>query len=116
MMYDFERVVNGLAQYIQDELYMKMTDVQEFAARVFVGRVINNTDSIKETLKNNGYIRTFGIIDEDGNVDVCGLAKDIKREIERKGKVSFTIPLIGKLTFSPSDVNNLYRTITGEEM
>lgn len=116
MKYEFEKVIEGLAQYLNDELYVGMNDVQEFAARVLIGRVINNQDVIKDSLVNNGFIRTFGVIDADGMVDVEGLARDIKREIERKEKISFDIPMFGKMTFRPSDVDVLYRTITGGEM
>ena len=114
--YEFEKVIEGLAQYLNDELYAGMNDVQEFAARVLVGRVINNQDVIKDSLVNNGFIRTFGVIDADGMVDVEGLARDIKREISRKEKITFNVPMFGKMTFRPSDVDALYRTITGEEM
>lgn len=114
--YEFERVIDGLVQYINDELYSGMNDIQEFAARVLVGRVINNQEHIKETLVNNGFIRTFGVIDSDGMVDVVGITNDIKREIGRKEKITFDIPMFGKMTFRPSDVDALYRTITGEEM
>lgn len=113
-MYEFERVVNGLVKYIDNEIYPQMNDLQEFAARVLVGRVIQNGQNIKNNLINNGYIRTFGIIDEDGMVDVEGLGNDIKRELSRKGKVTLTVPMFGKLSFTPTDVDVLYKTIKGE--
>ena len=63
---------------------------------------------------NNGFIRTFGIIDSEGNIDVEGLAHDIKREIARKEKITLSIPMFGKMTFRPEDVDDLYKKITGE--
>jgi hypothetical protein len=91
-----------------------MNDLQEFVARVLVGRVLENSDEIQDSLINNGYIRTFGIIDSDGMVDVEGLAADIKREISRKGKITFNLPMFGKMTFVPSDVDELHQRIKGE--
>jgi hypothetical protein len=38
-------------------------------------------------------------------VDVDDLAKDIKREIERKGKLVVSLPMFGRLTFTPNDVD-----------
>lgn len=114
-MLEFEKVIEGISKYINDEMYSRMNDFQEFAARVLIGRFLTNDEAIKESLINNGYIRTFGIIDGDGMVDVDGLARDIKRELERKEKISFTVPMFGKLTFVPNDVNVLYKTITGKE-
>lgn len=116
MKYEFEKVIDGLSKYINDEIYAGMNDLQEFAARVMVGRIINNRENVKEMLINNGFIRTFGVIDTEGMVDVDSLAADIKREIARKEKITFNVPMFGKMTFKPSDVDMLYRDITGEEL
>ena len=116
MKYEFERVLDGLDSYIDEHIYSGMNDLQEFAARVLIGRIINNRAAIKESLVNNGFVRTFGIIDNDGKIDVEALAKDIKREICKKEKITFEIPMFGKMTFTPSDVDVIYRKITGEEL
>lgn len=108
MKYPFERVMECAARWIGDKVYMKMNDLQEFMARVFIGRVLDNKEKIKEALANNGIIRTFGYIDSEGMVDVDVLFSDIKREVERKGKLVVDIPLIGKLTFTPGDVDELH--------
>ena len=115
MKYEFEKVINGLSKYINNNnLYSNMNDWQEMVARLAVGRVLTNQGKIKETLINNPFIRTFDIIDESGMVDVDALAADIKREVMRKEKFTISIPVIGKLTFSPSDVDVLKQTITEE--
>lgn len=116
MKYEFEKVIDGMSKYINDEIYSGMNDLQEFAARVMVGRIINNQENVKEMLINNGFIRTFGIVDAEGMVDVESLANDIKREIARKEKITFNVPMFGRMTFKPSDVDMLYQNITGEEL
>ena len=116
MKCEFEKVIEGVAQYINSNLYARMNDWQEFIARVFIGRFFENSEAMKEKLINNGFIRTFGVIDAEGIVEVAQLAKDMKREVVRKGQLSFDIPMFGKMTFAPDDVNELFRTITGEEL
>ena len=116
MKYEFEKVIDGLSKYINDEIYAGMNDLQEFAARVIVGRIINNQENVKDMLINNGFVRTFGIIDAEGMVDVDSIVNDIKREIARKEKITFNIPMFGRMTFKPSDVDMLYQNITGEEL
>lgn len=116
MKYEFEKVIDGMSKYINDEIYSSMNDLQEFAARVIVGRIINNQENVKEMLINNGFVRTFGVIDAEGMVDVDSIAGDIKREIARKEKITFNIPMFGRMTFKPTDVDMLYRHITGEEL
>lgn len=116
MKYEFEKVIDGLSKYIDEEIYSGMNDIQEFAARVLVGRFISNEEAVKDMLINNGFIRTFGIIDSEGMVDLDTLARDIKRELANKEKLTLSIPMFGRMTFKPSDVDNLYRTITGKEL
>lgn len=112
MLYKFEKVVDGIAKYIDSEIYSGMNDVQELMARIVIGRLIENENAIKGNLVNNGIIRTFGFVDSEGMVDVDGLRSDLKKEIERKGKLSISLPMFGKFTFTPEDVDVLYRYIT----
>ena len=108
---EFERVINGLLKYLDKELYNEMTDLQEILARIAVGRMIGDTNALKESLMNNAFVKTFAIIDSNGNVDVDGLIKDLKEQIERKGKISISIPLLGKFSFIAEDVDELHRII-----
>lgn len=112
MKYKFEKVVESAAKWLGEEIYPKMNDLQEFVARMVVGRVLENEGKIKEVLSANGMLRTFGFIDDEGMVDADVLFADIKREIERKGKLVINIPWIGKLTFTPEDADALYKYIT----
>lgn len=116
MRHEFGKVIDGISKYIDKEIYSGMNDWQEFAARVMVGRIINNQENVKDMFINNGFLRTFDIVDAEGFVDVESLAKDIKRELSRKEKITFAVPMFGKMTFTPADVDTLYHTITGEEL
>lgn len=116
-MVPFEEVIQGLNRYINsNEFYSNMNDLQEIAARIAVGRVLTNHERIKTALMNNGIIRTFGFMDDEGNVDLETLMKEIKREVEKKGKMCIEIPMIGKFTFHAEDMDNIYREITGRNI
>ena len=110
-MMEFERVIDGILRYINSELLTGMNDWQEMIARIAISRMIGDTSKLKETMVGNAYVRTFGIMDKDGNVDVEGLIKDIRKQIERKGKISLDIPLMGRFTFHPEDVDRLHEKI-----
>ena len=84
MRHEFGKVIDGISKYIDKEIYSGMNDWQEFAARVMVGRIINNQENVKEMFIQNGFLRTFDIVDAEGLVDVESLARDIKRELARK--------------------------------
>jgi alpha-L-fucosidase len=112
MRYKFEKVVESTAKWLGDSLYPKMNDIQELIARMVIGRALENEEQIKTALASNGVLKTFNFIDDEGTMDVEELFSDLMREIERKGKLVLNIPLIGKITFTPEDVENLKNYIT----
>lgn len=103
----FEKVVDGIIRYLDREIFANMNNWQELIARIVVGRISENADAVKEYLTKNGFVRTLNVVDRDGNVDVEAILRDIKREIERKGVLQVEVPLVGKLTFTPADVDVL---------
>lgn len=112
-MVEFNRVIDGLIRYLNNNLFAKMNDWQEVLARIAVGRIIGNPEALKQSLMANGIVRTFAVMDSEGNVDLENLARDLKREIERKGKISVEVPMFGKMSFVASDIDDIYREITG---
>ena len=79
-----------------------------------IGRVNSSAENIKGMLMSNGFAKTLCLVDSDGMVDVDRLLNDIRREIERKGSIEFTVPMIGKMKFTAVDVDLLYGYIVRE--
>ena len=113
MKVKFESVIDGINRYLDKEIYGNLNDLQEFLARLAVGRINQSTDTIKAMLMSNGFAKTLCLIDSDGMVEIDSLLQEVKRELERKGSIQFEIPLIGKITFCPSDVDVLRDQIYG---
>jgi hypothetical protein len=111
-MVEFNRVIDGLSRYLNNNFYSKLNDWQEVVARLAVGRIINN-ENLKQSLQANPFVRTFAVMDSEGNVDLEPIMRDLKKEIERKGKITFEIPMFGKISFVASDIDEIYREITG---
>ena len=86
-----------------------MVDWQEMLTRIAISRIIGDEGKLKTSLMNNSFVKTFSIIDADGRVDVDGLMRDIKRQIEAKGKLEFSVPMLGKFSFVADDVDTLHR-------
>lgn len=108
---EFDRVIKGISKFLDNEIYSKMNSWQEMIARITVSRVMGNTDALKETLKDNSIVKMLSVMDENGNVEIDGLLRDIKAQIVEKGKLTFTIPLFGTISFLPEDVDTLHRYI-----
>jgi hypothetical protein len=113
-MIRFEKVIDGINRYIDSEIYSNLNDLQEILARIVIGRINSNTENIKAMLMSNGLLKTLCIVDSDGMVDVDRLLQDIRREIERKGSIEFYLPMIGKMKFTPADVDVLHSMIVRE--
>lgn len=108
---EFEKVLNGIVAYLNKEIFPNMNDWQEILARVAVSRVLGDGQKLKEYLTTNTYIKTFGIIDDSGTVDVDGLLGEFKKQLELKGKLTVALPMFGTFTFTPEDVDKLHRTM-----
>lgn len=108
---EFEKVIDGILRYLDQNLYANMNDWQEIMARIAVSRMLGDTKALKESIVSNPYLKTFAVVDSNGRVDVDGLAKDLKEQIRRKEKVSISVPMLGTFTFTESDVDQLYKTI-----
>lgn len=111
-MVNFNQVLDGLTRYLNKNFYSNLNDWQEIVARLAVGRIINN-ENLKQSLQANPFVRTFAIFDSEGNVELEPIMRDLKREIERKGKLSVEIPMFGKISFTGEDISEIYREITG---
>jgi hypothetical protein len=111
---NFDRVLNGLMKYMDREIFSSMNDWQEMLGRIAVSRLIGNSEQLKNTIMSNAYVRTFAIVDENGNVDVDGLYRDLKEQIRAKDKVEISLPMFGTFRFTESDVDRLYATIKDE--
>ena len=107
----FEKVIDGIVKYINQEIFSGMNEWQEIVARIALSRFVGNAEGLKQSLMQNPFIKTFAIIDSEGNVDVEGLAKDLKKQIEEKGKLTISLSIFGNFTFTSQDVDKLYQTI-----
>ena len=112
---DFDKVISGIVKYLEENILSTMNELQDFAVRLAMSRVLNNVDTFKTMLVNNAFVRTFAIIDDKGNVDVDGLYRDIKEQVRAKGKITIKIPMLGTTyRFTEQDVDKLFETIKGE--
>lgn len=114
-MVTFDQVLDGLSRYLNKNFYANLNDWQEIVARLAVGRILGN-ENLKQNLMANPYVRTFAIFDSEGNVDLEPIMRDLRKEIERKGKMTVEIPMFGKISFTGEDISEIYREITGEAL
>lgn len=112
---EFEKVLNGIVEFLNQEVYKGMTGWQEVIARLAVSRVLGNKDKIKNTIMTNPFVKTFCIVDENGNIDIDGILCDLKEQIKEKERLEFHVPAFGKFVFTESDVDKLIDIMGGKQ-
>ncbi len=107
----YERVIDGIAKYLDREIYPTMSDVQMILARMAVARLLNNKNALKEFLANNPIMQTFAIMDTEGNVDIDAIASELKTQLSAVGKIRIDTKILGAYTFYPDDVDKILAVI-----
>lgn len=105
-MYNYDKVMNGIASFIDEEIVSKMHDWRGWVVGSALGLSLSKFENIFNTLKDNEFVKMLGII-EGNNVDVDSIYKELKRQAA-KGDVKISIPMIGDIKLSERDVDSLY--------
>ena len=108
---EFERVFNGVIKYINKEIFPGFNDLQVMSARIVMKRAIDKRAALKEFVCKSGFLKTFAVVDDAGNVDVEGLAEDLKGQLRELEKLQVRIPMFGTFTFVEGDVDVLVKYI-----
>lgn len=109
-----DRVIDGVARYINGEIYGSMNDWQEVIARIAVGRILENKGALKQKITENPYIMSFAVINADGDMDVDKFLADLKGAIAQKSGLKISIPMFGDMKFVEADVDCLRGYIMNE--
>lgn len=112
-MVPFSKVQKGVANYLDNEVMAAFKD--EGWKRVVVGAgialTIQRADKFLPVLQQNQFVKTMGLMDEEGNVDVDSLVPVIKEQLKAEPMVvdlsKYGLMNLGKLTFKEGDVDKL---------
>lgn len=110
----FEKVVDGIARYVDAEIYSSMNDWQEIMARMAIGRILGNKETLKQKIMENPLLMSFVMLDAEGEMDVDKFLSDLKSVIAQKGGLRISIPLFGNLKFVETDVDHLRKYIMND--
>lgn len=107
MNYNTEQIVKGIMRYADSEVMEKLPTSGQWIVGTFINLASDKVSNVAESLTENPIVKMLDIVDEDGLVDVDTLTEAIKSSADRYGKVTIEVPLVGKLTFSASDIDRL---------
>ena len=109
-MLHYSRVIQGIANYIDAELVSKLAG--SWKAWVFggmAGIAVGRAEQVFMSLKDNAIMVALGLV-EGENINVDVLHSELKKQAQ-KGTATVTLPILGPVTFSASDVDALFRYI-----
>lgn len=113
-MVTIEQIEKGLASYLDSELMpnLQLEGIQKVLTGTAIGLFIKRSENIVKSYADKPFVKLLGIMDDNGDVDIDILTKELKTNIPEEG-VSINVPLLGTMKFHKSDVDVLYKHITG---
>ena len=72
------------------------------------------SDSLLNDLTKNPLVKSLGIIDKDGNVDIETIYAELQKQASKTPAI-IPIPMIGEIRLTSEDVESLYRHILNAE-
>ena len=109
-MLHYSRVIQGISNYIDTELVGKLAGSwKAWALGGMAGIALSRGEHLFQAIKSNPVMAALGLV-EGENVNVDLLYSELKKQAQ-KGTATVTLPVIGLVTFGPSDVDVLFRYI-----
>lgn len=109
-MIHYKRVIQGVVNYIDDEIVSKFNGSWKAwalggMAAIFAARA----ETAFAALRDNPALKALGLIDGE-TVDIDTIYAELLRQAQ-KGTATVELPIIGAVTFSAADVESVYRHI-----
>lgn len=101
------KVLEAVFKYLENNIAPGMSDLQEILFYAVREAMIDEYDTVMNSVTSNPFLRAVVAMDKDGNVEVEKLADRVRKAIERKGSITFDVPMYGKLKFVPDDIDNV---------
>lgn len=103
------QIKTGVARYVDNEIISQMTDAKSrWLTGGLAALAINNLGETVSRYEQDPFVSMLGVM-QNGEVDVDAVYQAFApRMVE---KVSFELPVLGKLTFDRQDLDKLLRYI-----
>lgn len=112
-MINYEQFINGLVNYIDNEIIPQINGIKRIAFSVGSSIILKKGNQMFDDFKNNKIIHSLDILDKDNNINIDMLRDEIKDKINEGGE-TINIPMIGNLKINKEDINLIYRYMKGE--
>lgn len=111
-MVHYNQIINGLTAYIDREIVSQLNgSYKGWIAGVASGILATRAGEAMRTLSQNPLIQSMGLADGE-MIDEDLLYQELRKQAQRS-PMTINVPLLGAITFSLDDVDQLHRYIMG---
>lgn len=111
-MVHYTKVINGIVAFIDRDMISKMQGSwKAWGIGTIVALAARKGNEIFQKLRDNSMINAMGLIDGE-MVDIDSIYSELLKQAQR-ASATVDFPLIGSVTYSANDVEELYRCIMG---
>ena len=117
-MVSMNQIEAGVSHWLDRELMPKLPtggayDGLKKAATVALALyAIKRGRAALDSLTQNSFLSTIGAVDREGNIDIEGLAEEMKTQMPEAG-LKVSVPMVGNMTFYRNDIDDMLRYIKG---
>ncbi len=111
-MVTLAQVTTGVQKYLDVEILPKIPGLQSWVIGAAASCLLSRSAEVFNTLKTNPIVAAMGIIDENDQIDIDTVHRELAAQAQR-GAATFDVPFVGPLTLGAGDVDQLYRYIIG---
>ena len=103
------QIKTGVSRYIDNEIISQMTDSKSrWITGGLAALAVNNLGETVKHYEQDPFVAMLGVM-KDGDVDIDAVYQAFAPRMV--DKVSFALPVLGKLTFDRQDLDKLMRYI-----
>lgn len=104
------QVVSGLMAYMDKQLMPRLQKPQQFVAGIAMGLLATRAENAVQELSKHPAIKALGMMNENG-INIDELYSLAKAQMRKQTDLPLDIPMIGRVTMTESDLDELYRAI-----
>lgn len=106
-----KQVVAGVLEYANRHIMPMLDSSKQFLAGMALGIAGGKAEALMASLSQQPMIAALGIVQPNGDVDLETLYAAAGAQLDKQKTLPIDIPIIGRLTFDRSDLDELYRAI-----
>lgn len=104
-MVTMAQAVDGIRRYIDSDILPHLSGARKFGVALYMELATDGAEEQLRRLVDNPAIKMLGVVDGD-SIDIEKLARAINHQMT-DGRLDIDLPVIGRVTFHPSDVSRL---------